>query len=258
MSLPVSIRLFFIYLLILLSGFSTVVMAKDQEEEPESTPTHVIGFTFHKLAGTEPDYSKWANVYLDGQLRGYGDEGKKEKIRQTRSRFVNNFNNFRLDKQDDIVIVLPAQVEIVPFESRYLLNIDLAAGTDFIIKETPERLINLVVPDLGDKLKTIIDREDYKDIKKASGLSFEKPEPVNLVLKLKPVSVDAEKPLHIDGEDYWLMLMEFSTYELWEYRNVMRYWVYISEEEKQKKLDELRSLYKGHEGDMNHDRQFLK
>ena len=236
------------------------VSAKEEEPKPESSPTHVIGFTFHKLAGTKPDYTKWVDVYLEGKLQGYGEEGAREQIRQTRLKFVNNFNNFHLVDNEEIIVVLPAKVEIVPFEAKYLMNVSVDGGLDFIIKETPERLINLVVPDLEDKLKPVISRDDYKDIKKASGLKFEKPEIVNLVLKLKPVSVDADKPIQVHGKEYWLMLMEFETYEIWHFKHLKKYWTYITEEEKQQKLDELRSLYKTDEGgdNLDQDLQFIK
>ena len=157
-------------------------------------------------------------------------------------------------------MVLPAKVEIVPFEAKYLMSVSVDGGLDFIIKETPEKMINLVVPDLEDKLKPVISRDDYRDIKKASGLKFERPEIVNLVLRLKPVSVDAEKPIRVNGKEYWLMLMEFSTYELWHFKHLTRYWTYITEEEKKKKLEELRSLYKTDEDGDNRDQdlQFIK
>ena len=86
--------------LFLLSVFWTshpYAQASDEEMPPQS-PTHVVGFTFHKLAGTEPDYAKWAEVYLKGKLNNYGEEGKKEKIRRTKAQFYTNFKNFKVWK----------------------------------------------------------------------------------------------------------------------------------------------------------------
>lgn len=213
----------------------------------EQSPTHVVGFTFHKLAGTEPNYDQWAKVYLKGKLDNYGEEGKKERLRRMKAQFYTNFKNFSIRPEDEIAIVLPAKMEIVTFESRYLVNINIGASLDFIIKQTPERYINLVVPGLEESLKPVIAQEDFKEIRKASGYNFEMPASVSLLLRLKPVSVDAEKPIKIDGKEYWLMLMEFVTYEIWDANGTRHYWDYITEKQRKQKLDELRSLYKEEE-----------
>ncbi len=225
---------------------------------PESTPTHIVGFTFHKLADTTPNYSKWAEVYLKGKLNGFGEEGKKERIKRIKSSFRSTFNNFNLENHEEVIIKFPARMEIIPFEGRYLMSISVGAGLDFIIKETPERLINLVVPDISEKLKTVISKKDYANIRKSSGLNFEKPQNLILILKLRPVSVDNEKPVSIEGKEYWLMLMKFETYELWSDRRDVHYWDYITEEDKQKKLDDLRSLYKEEDENVANPEQIIE
>ncbi len=211
---------------------------------PKSSTSYEVGFTFHKLAGTEPNYKKWVDVYLGEKLSTYGEEGKKEQFRRAHSSFRNQFLNYNLNTHDTIIINLPAMIEIVSFENRYLMNIDVGSDADFIIKETPEMKINLVVPELEDKLKHIIPEHEYKHIIKASNLNFEKPQSIRLILKLKPVSVDAKKPAQIGKDEYWLMLMKFESYEIWHPYNDTKYWSFTSEEDRKKELMDLRSLYK--------------
>lgn len=229
-----------LFLCLILASFA---YANDKREMPESSPTHVIGFTFHKLAGTEPNYNQWVDVYLKGKLLGYSDLARQERIRAARSRFVANFNNFFLEHHPEIVATLPAKLEVIPFEGKYMMNISLGADLNFLIRETPEYAINFVVPNLEEKFKTIISVKEYNKLKDASGYKFEKPQNVSIALRLKPVSVDASEPLTVDGKEYWLMLMEFVTYEVWHNRGLYHYWDYVTEEQKRQKLEDLRALY---------------
>jgi hypothetical protein len=241
-------KLFLVLSLIL--SLSSSFAHSDPIDEPvllKTTSNHEIAFTFHKLAGTEPDYNSWVKSYLKDRMIGYGEQGQRHIVENTRKLFENHFKNFTPSKYSEIVLSLSARAEIVPFGERRMLNISLGQENIFIVRQTPEFNINIVVPGLEDKLSVMILEEDYKDITRASGNTFEKIVPITLLLRLRPVSVDAKKPLLIDSQEYWLLLANFITFEIWNDRGTSLFWKYISEEQREEKLRELRSLFKANE-----------
>ncbi|MCB9973766.1 MAG: hypothetical protein H6854_04305 [Rhodospirillales bacterium] len=215
-----------------------------QETTLKPTPSHVLGYIFHKLSNTAPDFDLWVRIYKKAMPQGLDAEQQLNYTNHLKQKFIREFTEFNPEEASPITMVFPAIMKASAFETRELLEIQFKGEYQYLIREIPGYPLNIIIPDLEDRLSPLIDKEEYKNIVKASGgQTFEYFQPIQLVLKLAPVSADAHKPFVIDGKDYWLLLFNFITFEIWDERGVYKIWSFVSEEEKKKNLNELRSLY---------------
>lgn len=215
---------------------------------PKPSTSLEVGFAFHKLSQTEPDFSEWALIFIEDDKQQYGPEGQRRLFEQTKQSLIRLYRNYNTETET-LRINLDAKIEIVPVSEdqenaeSYLVNIFFEDGVPFISKSIPAYEINLVVDDLENKLKPIISRHVYL---KADGLlNFRFGQKSNIIvsIELTPQHADGARPIEIGGETYFLMLADIKSFQIWDSSGYRKIWEYDGSEIGAE-LEELKSLYK--------------
>ncbi len=213
-----------------------------------------VGFAFHYMAGFDPHYEDWitdSDKYKDAK-----PIDKVELLQHDKWRLMNGFANYMPDRN-----LIRVGVEGVVHTSSYYLERRKVAPLKDIeinLRELPENYfpfyiggiwIALVIKDYDLLTKFILNNDEYEEFEKKLGLSrkvYELSKKVNVDFRLRPVAVDTNAPLTLDGLEMWLMMVEVAEMDIWRARgderiSVWRYqapW-YIADKHR-----EFLSLYK--------------
>lgn len=213
-------------------------------------------FIFYKMTGLTPDYDRWVESMTKREVGKYGELGKREYLLDLRMRLESQFEMTNPDRET-LVISHPAILEAVPVDrdnpdQRYI-NIYFEESPPFFSKRLPDRNIQIIVPDLEEKLNMFISGEEYE---RMSSLFYDGIKDKNLVtlkLMLKPVAADADKPIEKDNTNFYLFLTELQDFEIYNEIARDRVWPLpelqptpeeIKEQEDKEMLDDFMNKYK--------------
>ncbi len=216
-----------------------------------------IGFAFHTLSNSKPDFSKW--VEEDNK---YKKAMPLEKV---------NLMKAEMQRLQTGMITYDQQTDLIELNSRVRLLFSHPEHTDPDLKD-PGSMVTMKVemsdiPDdnffpflIGDVWVAVIikDLEALKNIKFTPGefQQFATKETfknhaklktvfANTNLVLRPVSVDTSAPVVVNGIEMWLMLAEVAHMELWGGDEYLResLWNYKAPWYMSAQEQDLRNLY---------------
>ncbi len=178
-----------------------------------------IGFAFYKMANTSPDFQKWMMESEEYKNASFGDKTKLlvKGIDDMRKQF-----HAFAPEEDQLIVGVDGRAVVLPSaeDSRYPYTLNLLLGddeVDFFPYEIAGEWIAVVVKDMPKYLTHNLTQANYDQIQHNLGmpLPLTLKKNMKIIFKMKPVSVDAEKPLAMNGHDFWLMMAEPATVSLW-------------------------------------------
>ncbi|MCC6597173.1 MAG: hypothetical protein IT559_00040 [Alphaproteobacteria bacterium] len=193
-------RIFFLSLLLITLCCTGARAAMNISEQEKAV------FSFFKLAKTDPDYSKW--ITQTARYKNAPDFLKESVYQEEETRLKWGFgtfdpNNDYLKIRTDILMELHGENE--DFSLRFVFPGNQQGESPYFPYNYGAEWIALVVDDgLGNFMKIPLSQQEYTQIKErfpGTG-SF----PGQIRMRIRPLSVDAHKPLKLqEQEKLWLL-----------------------------------------------------
>ena len=229
---------FFTFFLLTLL-FVSPLAASDEAIKKSSTKQ--IAFLYYKMIDRVPDYDLWTHEYTKADIDNYGQLGKREYVHKVRTKLMNDFYNVK-PETDLIMVQIHANLEPLTFEGtkqdKVYFNIYFDESPPFIAKRIPEFNINIVVPDLEEKVRLSMSKFDYDRLNKTFYGGIRKRNDVMLQLTLKPIVADVENPIIRNDKKYALLLTKLLEYEIFNDSGKRRLWPLPPTEEEIKAQDD--------------------
>ncbi len=215
--MKVSFSCFYIFclLIVLLVFPGNSVSAFDS---PTPSPATDIGVAFYKLVGSEPDLRRWV---IESDLYKEAPSGIKNRLMiDETNRLRRRFKDYNLAKEQ-LIIGIEGKIIIEPKKADekhpYRLKILLGEDIDYFPYEIAGQWIAVIVRDIKKNLVHDITQVEYDRMTMNLGkaLPLKSQRKVKVIMQVKPVKVDAERPVTVNDHDLWLMLAEPATISLW-------------------------------------------
>ena len=204
------------------SGSAQALLSKGEYSEEEK-----VGFAFYKLGGIKPDFDSWAkntNAYFN-TLPAQKSQFLQDEI----SRLEQGFHNFQTD-EDMVVVRSPVEVVTSDFASpdpKYT-QMGITKHSVIVLENAPSaylpfQIVNTwvaIIPhDYSSFINMYLTDEQFEKLRKSLNYRDRFKEirfQGDIELILRPVTVDVDKPIKIEGKDMWLMGAEIASMTIWE------------------------------------------
>lgn len=181
-----------------------------------------IGYAFYKLAGSRPDFNRWVERSEAYQMARLSD--RPQMLVDEGLRMRQDFKNFDpatdfLVIKTDVTVHIPTDMELKAKRApRPYLTIQFEDDSrmPYFPFEVAGQWIAVGVGDLKSyQVTPLTDRQTADMRQMLNHGPYKGTTKLEMVLKLRPVSVDAAKPLLLDGQNQWMMMTEVAELSLW-------------------------------------------
>ena len=205
----------------------------------EPSPAYEFALTYHKLAGTRPDFQAIAKKSPDYKNAGEREEAKL--LKQISQRLRTEFQEMETEKQLlTLRTKLHMEVKRPTDSDKAILNLKLPGNKPLYFPMQPgKRKIAIIMRDFTRFREIALEhfKANYIDSLASSS------EDIIMYLQLKPVDADAKQPIKLDGIEQWPLLTRIGRFGLYT-RDKETIWEYKASWLTTEAGDNIRKLYR--------------
>lgn len=205
--MPVKPIRFFVFGLCLLTFVSAAVISASHARAQtllKPTKLSTLGFVYHKMSGTRPDFRSWAREWAARETQEMLARDRAIATRQRAGQWMAEFDDFKL--QDKLLVLNGSLSLEVYSDIEQKLLVPVFAPHNFVPYDVYGLNLALVIRNIDDYHHLRIEDESaFQQIKNSLPHKSE-----NAIMEIlaRPLKVDSDQKFSVGGKEYHLMMVE--------------------------------------------------